>query len=228
MTYFKHSRLRAIALALIAVLAAVVVAGCGGSDDRSTSASSGNGVDLAFAGEMIPHHTSAIAMAEIALQRTSRPEIKTLAGSIISSQSTEISTLKSAQAALVKDKVSKGDLGIAAHEMGMDMDEAGLRTAEPFDRAFIDMMIPHHQGAIRMARVELTKGSSSTLKELAQQIIDAQAKEIGQMNSWRTSWYGAASPAGGVPASTATGATSTDDGTTSMPGGMDTPAHHGG
>jgi uncharacterized protein (DUF305 family) len=198
MNRFTPSRLRALALSFLALAAVLVVAGCGSSGTSSSSA--GNGVDLAFASQMIPHHTSAIAMAKIAQQRTTRPDIKTLAGNIVSSQGSELKTLRAGKAELEKAKVTKGDLGIAAHEMGMDMNNASLKTANPFDRAFIDMMVPHHQGAVRMARVELAKGASPTLKRLAQQIIAAQAREIGQMNGWRARWYGAASPAGGVPA----------------------------
>jgi hypothetical protein len=51
-----------------------------------------------------------------------------------------------------------------------------------------------------MARVELEKGENRELKELAESIIDAQAKEIDEMNTWRVEWFGAVSPAGGVPA----------------------------
>jgi uncharacterized protein (DUF305 family) len=198
MNRFTPSRLRALALSCLVLAAALVATGCGSSNTSSSSA--GNGVDLAFASQMIPHHTSAIAMAKIAQQRTTRPDIKTLAGNIVSSQGSELKTLQAGKAELEKAKVTQGDLGIAAHAMGMDMNNASLKTANPFDRAFIDMMVPHHQGAVRMARVELAKGASPTLKRLAQQIIAAQAREIGQMNGWRARWYGAASPAGGVPA----------------------------
>ena len=62
------------------------------------------------------------------------------------------------------------------------------------------MMIPHHQGAIRMARMQLDKGKGTDARKLAQAIIDAQAKEIDEMNMWRVDWYGKLSPAGGVPA----------------------------
>jgi uncharacterized protein (DUF305 family) len=213
MNRLTPSRLRALALSFLTLVAVLVVAGCG-SSSKSSSSAAGNGVDLAFASEMIPHHTSAIAMARIAQQRTSRADIKTLAANIVSSQSTEIKTLQTAKAELEKAKVTKGDLGLATDQMGMGMNDASLKTANPFDRAFMDMMVPHHQGAIRMARIELTKGSSPTLKSLAQQIIDAQAKEIGEMNSWRAMWFGAASPAGGVPADGASsGGTSGHSGT---------------
>lgn len=61
------------------------------------------------------------------------------------------------------------------------------------------MMIPHHQGAVRMAQAELAKGKNPKLRALARRIITAQDGEIGEMNQWRAQWYGAASPAGGIP-----------------------------
>jgi hypothetical protein len=61
------------------------------------------------------------------------------------------------------------------------------------------MMIPHHQGAIRMARIELEQGEDDELTELATAIIAAQSHEIEEMNSWREQWYGAPSPGGGAP-----------------------------
>jgi uncharacterized protein (DUF305 family) len=84
----------------------------------------------------------------------------------------------------------------------MEEDSAELKTARPFDRAFIDMMVPHHQGAIRMARAELARGENPTLKRLARDIVDAQAYEIRAMNRFRRSEFGSASPAGGVPGAT--------------------------
>lgn len=50
-------------------------------------------------------------------------------------------------------------------------------TGDP-DRDFAAMMIPHHQGAIDMARAELRHGQNEQLRRLAQEIIVAQAQEI--------------------------------------------------
>jgi uncharacterized protein (DUF305 family) len=92
-------------------------------------------------------------------------------------------------------------LGLTMDEMGMSMEGPDLATAKPFDRAFIDAMVPHHQGAIRMARAQLARGEDRELLTLAAAIVTAQEREIRRMNAWRTRWYGAASPAGGVPPS---------------------------
>ncbi len=88
--------------------------------------------------------------------------------------------------------------GAMAHEMPMaGTPAAGMdHMAMEFDQMYIDMMIPHHQGAIRMARAELDNGSNAELTELAQAIIDAQASEIDQMKTWRVEWFGTDSPAG--------------------------------
>ena len=180
-------------VAALAVVGALALNACGGSD-------AGNGTDRAFVGDMVPHHSSAVDMAKIAQQRGQRPEIKTLADEIIASQSREIDEMNEAKAALEKDDVKAGKLAVPMDMMGMDMDTGSLKTASPFDRAFIDMMIPHHQGAIRMARAELDKGASDELKTLADEIIAAQTKEIKEMNAWRTKWFGSPSPAGDVPA----------------------------
>lgn len=201
-------------LLAVALLAAGVAAGCGSSDESKIKA---NDVDRAFAAMMVPHHEAAVEMAQIAQDRARRPQVRTLAGNIIRSQTTEINQLNElGKAAGNKAKDMGGmehgsggmskehgsALGLSEEEMGMkgmEEDIAMLRKAKPFEREFIDMMVPHHQSAIIMARAELAKGQDPKLKALAQQIIAAQSKEITEMNSWRTDWYGKPSPTGGIP-----------------------------
>lgn len=69
---------------------------------------------------------------------------------------------------------------------------AGLegKTGDEFDKAFIQEMIIHHEGAVSMAQQALQQAKHSEIKEIAQDIIDAQTREITTMRGWIQSWYG--------------------------------------
>ncbi len=67
---------------------------------------------------------------------------------------------------------------------------AATNAAMPFDQQFVDMMAPHHMGAVAMAQIALTRAEHPELKTLANSIIASQNSEIGQMKQWRMAWYG--------------------------------------
>jgi uncharacterized protein (DUF305 family) len=69
------------------------------------------------------------------------------------------------------------------------MNPGDLAKRDPFDKAFIDAMIPHHQSAIEMAEVALKETNNPKIKELATNIVEAQKQEISQMKQWREQWY---------------------------------------
>ncbi len=194
---------------LAAVLLAALIAGCGSSGSGSGS-SAANATDKAFVVEMIPHHQLALEMAKQAQAQAQRPQVKSLAGNITSSQSAEIAQMTgiaktlgvkpasmnpSAMTAMQKHAAT---LGIRMDQMGMDMKMSSLDGAKPFDRAFLDMMTPHHEGAVNMARAEIAKGKNPKLRALAKTITADQTKEIGEMKDWRTKWYGKPAPGGGM------------------------------
>jgi uncharacterized protein (DUF305 family) len=189
---------------LVAVLAAGAVAalaiGCGSDGSSSTSADT---TDAAFINDMIPHHQGAIDMAVIAQTRAQHPQIRTLAKNIIAAQQAEIADMKTMRSSMDHmDGMGSGDhMGMSQDDMGMGGDMSSLRNGRPFDRAFIDQMIPHHQGAIRMARRELADGKDGDLKTMANAIIRAQTAEIAQMRAWRARWYGSASSKSGASGS---------------------------
>ena len=186
------TKIKKLVAALAVIGVAAFTAGCGDDDSPDGAASkSGNGTDAAFVTDMIPHHEGAIEMAAVAQKRAEHPELKELADDIISAQKREIETMRSVEQDL-GDAHQDGHMSGDEHARGMDSDAHMLGGARPFDRAFIDMMIPHHQGAVTMAKEELAKGENPTLRKLAESIITAQNREIAQMRDWREEWYGAA------------------------------------
>jgi len=75
----------------------------------------------------------------------------------------------------------KEAFGHANHQMMMDM---GVEPTGDADRDFVRMMIPHHQGAIDMAKIEIQFGKDEKLKAMARDIVAAQEKEIAEMKEW--------------------------------------------
>ncbi len=64
------------------------------------------------------------------------------------------------------------------------------KTADELDRAFLENMIVHHEGAIEMAQIIVNTTKRPELKEVAENIINAQRTEVTTMKSWLTAWYG--------------------------------------
>lgn len=79
-----------------------------------------------------------------------------------------------------------------SQNMGMSMDDmtAALKDkkGDEFDKAFIEMMIEHHQGAIDMANLIPARAKHDEIKKLGQDIISAQTKEINEMKEWAKNW----------------------------------------
>jgi uncharacterized protein (DUF305 family) len=142
--------------------------------------------DERFIDAMVPHHQGAIEMAKVALKHAEHEEIIQLSHNIISSQQAEIEELKSIKqevfgASNVPMEMSQEQM----RGMGMMMNPQQLANQKPFDEAFIDAMIPHHQSAIEMAQVAYRESDNLEIKALAEGIVDAQTREIAQMEGWR-------------------------------------------
>jgi uncharacterized protein (DUF305 family) len=61
-------------------------------------------------------------------------------------------------------------------------------SGDDFDKAFIEMMISHHQGAIDMAELISERAKHEEIKKLGDAIISAQTKEINEMEQWQKDW----------------------------------------
>ena len=146
--------------------------------------------DERFIDAMVPHHQGAVEMARVALKNAEHDEIVELSENIISTQRAEIEDLKSIEQE--EFATSRVPMEMSQEQLrgtGMTMDPQQLANRDPFDKAFRDAMIPHHQSAIEMARVASEKSKNPQIKELAGNIISAQQTEIEQMKQWRKDWY---------------------------------------
>ena len=155
--------------------------------------------DLRFIDAMIPHHEGAVVMAQDALKKSKRPEILKLATSIVKAQDKEISEMQQWRRTWYPQATSTpmawhADMN---HMMAMSpqqrqamMMSLNLGPADAnYDLRFINAMIPHHEGAVVMARDALKKSKRSDIRNLAEAILSSQQTEIQQMQQWRRAWY---------------------------------------
>jgi len=156
-------------------------------------------IDAHFIEQMIPHHEDAITMARLAQKNAQRSEVKQLAQNIIDSQRKEINQMKDWYREWFGKDVPKDSRVMGGHGMGQsarmhmgmmgdETDMTRLEQAEDFDRAFVEEMIPHHQMAVMMATMLKNGTQRPEMKKLADDIIDAQTKEIEQMRSLLNAW----------------------------------------
>ena len=193
------------------VVVVLITAACGASSMTGASAKA-TPFDQQFIDMMVPHHEGAVEMARIAEQRSQRPEIRQMAADILRTQASEIEQMKGWRKAWFGSDqtppmsrmpmvdgmqmpaegghAKHGGSGSSSQTMDMAADVEKLRSApEPFDRAFIDAMIPHHQDAIEASKAAASRAQREEIKALAREIVDGQQREVDALRQWRQAWF---------------------------------------
>ena len=166
-------------IALLTTLPLVLLGACGSSDDA------GHGdADVAFVQQMVPHHEQAVEMADMTERAGASADVQALAAQIKAAQGPEITTMKEW---LDDWDVSTDHDGHDGHDMGdgmmsdADMTELAELSGTAFDRAWLTMMIEHHEGAVEMATAERGDGRYEPAVDLAEAIVTTQSAEIDVM-----------------------------------------------
>ncbi|WP_218148306.1 DUF305 domain-containing protein [Lentzea xinjiangensis] len=161
-----------------AVAAVLSLTACG-------SPATHNSADVAFAQGMVPHHEQALEMSRLVASRTENPRVVDLAERISRAQQPEIDRmngfLKSWKAPVkASSHTSHGHSG--AHGL-VELGNLAHLDGTEFDRQWLSLMIQHHRGAVEMAREHLSAGTDPETRELAQEVVSSQEKEIAEMES---------------------------------------------
>ncbi|MFF1607593.1 DUF305 domain-containing protein [Amycolatopsis sp. NPDC058278] len=171
----------------IAVASAVLLGACSSNDSMSgmdpsapsssaQAAADHNADDVTFAQQMVPHHSQALEMARLVPSRSTNPKVADLASRIAKAQDPEIQQMHGWLTSW-----GAGMPGMPGMMSDDDMKKLEAAKGAEFDKMWLDMMIEHHQGAVDLARTELSKGGNADAKALARKIIDAQQAEITEM-----------------------------------------------
>jgi uncharacterized protein (DUF305 family) len=146
--------------------------------------------DIAFMQMMVPHHAQAVEMSELAGRYATDPRVRSLAARIRAAQGPEILMMSAwleehGIPASADGAHQHGGHGGSTQMMGMltpqQMDELAAARGARFDRLFLEGMIRHHEGAVRMANTVAARGIDVRVAELAGDVSITQNAEIARM-----------------------------------------------
>ncbi|WP_226664517.1 DUF305 domain-containing protein [Alteriqipengyuania lutimaris] len=195
-----------MAVPLAAQDAPIIQPGAPGQENRSLKAEDASKLagtnfapaDARFMQMMIPHHQQATEMTQLVEGRTSNPDIVKIAGRIDAGQGDEIAFMRDwlssrgLPATMQHTAANMGGMTHAEHmaAMGMATPEQMKRLASlqgtAFDALFLELMIRHHQGAIRMVDDLLDQPGTAydpVMFEFVNDIKVEQQGEIDRMNA---------------------------------------------
>ena len=150
--------------------------------------------DLQFIDTMTNHHQGAIEMAEMALKKSNNAELKAFAQKIIDDQKKEIAQMKEWREKWYAGKPEAvnmqmpGMMDSMKMMAGDEMKKMEAASGKDFDVHFLDMMTPHHAGAVTMAKEALARAEHPEVRTLANQVIKEQEAEIKEMADWKSKW----------------------------------------
>lgn len=145
--------------------------------------------DLQFIDSLTKHHQMAIDMANAAAPKFEHQQLRDAAKKMVDDQTKEIAQLRRWRDQWNPGAASAENMQMPGmSSMNMDMSHMQTMSGNALDLMFIDMMIPHHQGALAMGQDALAKAEHPEVKALAQTMIDMQKKEIDQMQQWKKTW----------------------------------------
>jgi uncharacterized protein (DUF305 family) len=150
--------------------------------------------DLQFIDTMTNHHQGAIEMAEMALKKSNNAELRAFAQKIIDDQKKEIAQMKDWREKWYAGKPEAvnmqmpGMMDSMKMMAGDEMKKMETASGKDFDVHFLDMMTPHHAGAVTMAKEALARAEHPEIKTLANQVIKEQEAEIKEMADWKSKW----------------------------------------
>ncbi|HEX2139534.1 MAG TPA: DUF305 domain-containing protein [Woeseiaceae bacterium] len=185
----------------VAADAPIVHPGAPGESSRSLSAEEAVAIaktgyspaDVRFMQDMIPHHYQAVQMAALVADRTNAPALIEVAGRIDASQEDEIAFMQQ----WLRARGQRVPEPAANESMHTDHLTAGMATPEQlgelerlegsaFDRLFLELMIAHHEGAVRMVEELLEQPGTAydpVLFEFTTEVTNDQTAEIERMHA---------------------------------------------
>lgn len=171
----------------IAIAAALLASGTQLAAQSSAVHKPGS-ADRSFIDMMVPHHQQASEMAQQAIAKATRAEVRELAQKMLAEQGKEIAQLK----------------GWRKQWFGSDSTPPPMRSADmpagaEFDRMWLREMIKHHGTGVTVAEITKRSTARAQIKQMASKTSDAQHEDRHKMAGWLMQWYNEPAPVGAPP-----------------------------
>lgn len=196
---------KTLTISALGIAAAITLAGCAGTSgsaragatpgmgsggtgmsSSSAPATAGhNAADTMFTQGMIPHHAQAVDMSDVMLKKQGLDgRITALATTIKAAQAPEIEKMTGWLNTWNEPTQMAGGHSMGNGMMGDD-DLKKLDAAQGTAAAtlFLKQMITHHEGAVMMAKTEISQGRNADAIKLSKSIVASQEAEIQEMNT---------------------------------------------
>lgn len=149
--------------------------------------------DQAFIDMMVPHHQQGIAMAEQAVAKANRAEVRQLAQKMIDEQRRDVAEMRDWRRRWF------GSDSTPPPMMTMDMP-----AGPEFDRMWLTEIFKHHDMAIASSEITARSSARATVKQKARQMSNAQHEDQQKIATWLREWFNQPAPSAG-PARRASG-----------------------
>ncbi|GAA4657677.1 DUF305 domain-containing protein [Arthrobacter cryoconiti] len=141
-----------------------------------------NAADAMFAQSMLPHHSQAVEMSDIMLAKPGMDaKIVSLAKDIKAAQGPEITTMTNFLNSWGESTTMTGNHSMAGMLAGTDLDKLKASQGTEAAKMFLTQMTAHHEGALEMAKIEVSGGKNAEAVTLAKSIVSSQEAEIKAM-----------------------------------------------
>ena len=170
---------------IFALILAVVFLLAGNSSmpmNHSSHSSTMNSDELMFAQMMIPHHSQAVTMSELALTNSTDPVIRELATAIRDAQAPEIELMQGWLGSEGTSSSHMHDMEMGGMLTDAELEELASLKGSAFDQMFLVSMIAHHEGALDMLSM-IKDSDKAEVKKLYDNILSSQSAEIETMKA---------------------------------------------
>ena len=155
--------------------AVLTLVSCGGSESGTAL----TGVDRLFVAEMVPHHHLGMDLIDQATRRVDDTRVRRLVFEMSAYHQSELNQLHSwaEEWNVVPAEDFPGRINTDR------LAELAELSGTAYDRRWLEVMIEHHEGAIEIARRQMTSGSDDRSIEMAESVREVQTKDIEEMSS---------------------------------------------